>query len=105
MKTILALIAVMFMASLGHGQTNQLEEVGPGALEQVWAIALQHQDVEKIDRIQAAEYVFTDPAGQVWTKTRGLDAIKAGDLAIDAFELSELKVRTPPLLGPSMSAA
>ena len=35
----------------------------------------------------------TDPAGQVWTKTRGLDAIKAGDLAIDAFELSELKVR------------
>ena len=58
MKTILALIAVMFMASLGHGQTNQLEEVGPGALEQVWAIAVQHQDVDKIDRIQAAEYVF-----------------------------------------------
>jgi hypothetical protein len=93
MKTILLLIAVMFMASLGHGQTNQLEEVGPGALEQVWAIAVQHRDTGKIDRIQAEEYMFTDPAGQVWTKTRGLDAIKAGDLAIDAFELNELKVR------------
>jgi hypothetical protein len=37
--------------------------------------------------------VFTDPAGQVWTKTRELDTIKAGDLQIDSFELSEVKVR------------
>jgi ketosteroid isomerase-like protein len=103
MKSILPLIAAVFMVSLLHGQTNKPENAGQGglpkagqevlALEQAWADAVQHQDVGKIDQIQAEEFVFTDPAGQVWTKTRELAVIKAGDLAIDSFELSELKVR------------
>jgi ketosteroid isomerase-like protein len=63
------------------------------ALEQAWAEAVKQRDVEAIDRLQAEEYVFTDPAGQAWTKPRELDTIKSGDLAIDAFELSRVKVQ------------
>ncbi len=101
MKNILPLVAAIAVASQSHGQTNLLANTGGvqdadrevQALEQAWADAVQHQDAGKIDRLQAAEYLFTDPAGQVWTKSRELDTIKSGDLAIDSFELSEMKVR------------
>jgi len=103
MKILLPLLVAVFMASRLHGQTNQPENASPGGqpnlgqelqtLEQAWADAVKQQDVGKIDRMQAEEYVFTDPAGQVWTKVRELDTIRAGDLAIDSFELSDLKVR------------
>lgn len=103
MKSILPLIAVIFTASLLHGQTNQAGSASPGGQpkagqelqtwEQTWADAVKLQDTGKIDRMQAEEYVFTDPAGQAWTKTRELDTIKSGDLAIDSFELSDIKVR------------
>jgi ketosteroid isomerase-like protein len=62
-------------------------------VEHQWANAMKRRDVETIDRIQAAEFLFTDPAGQVWTKMRELDAIKDGALQIDSFEMSEVKVR------------
>lgn len=103
MKSILPLLAAFFMAALLHAQTNRLANGSPGGppkagqelqtMEQAWAEAVKHQDIGKIDRLQAEEYVFTDPAGQVWTKTRELDAIKSGDLAIDSFELSDVKAR------------
>ena len=103
MKNIRPLRAAIFMVSLLHGQTNKPENASPAGppkagpelltLEQSWADAVKHRDVEKIDQLQAEEYVFTDPAGQVWTKTRELDTIRSGDLMIDAFELSEMNVR------------
>ena len=101
MKSILPLVAAIALASQSHGQTNLPANTGGvqdadrevQALEQAWADAVQHQDAGKIDRLQAEEYLFTDPAGQVWTKSRELDTIKSGDLAIDSVELSEMKVR------------
>ena len=103
MKSILPLIAAIFMALRLHGQTNQAGSVSPGGqpkagqelqtLEQAWADAVKHQDIGKIDRMQAEEYEFTDPAGQVWTKARELGTIKSGDLTIDSFEVSDVKVR------------
>jgi ketosteroid isomerase-like protein len=63
------------------------------AREHEWADAVKRQDVVALDRLQATEYVFTDPAGQVWTKARQLETIKAGDLQIDSFELSDVKVQ------------
>jgi ketosteroid isomerase-like protein len=103
MKILLPLLVAVFMASQLHGQTNRAENASAGGqpkagqelqiLAQLWADAVKHQDVEKIDRMQAEEYVFTDPAGQVWTKARELDTIKSGDLAIDSFELSEVTAR------------
>ncbi len=103
MKSIRLLFLAVFLTSLLHGQTNKAEKFRPAGqpkagqelqtLEQSWAEAVKHQDIGKIDRMQAEEYVFTDPAGQVWTKTREIDTIKSGDLAIDAYELSEVTVR------------
>jgi hypothetical protein len=103
MKILPLLLAAVFMTSRLPGQTNQAEMASPGvppqagpelqALEQAWADAVKHQDIGKIDRMQAEEYAFTDPAGQVWTKARELDTLKSGDLAIDSFELGDLKVR------------
>ena len=82
-------------------QTNSAgqvdEALGAGAvfqgLEKEWADAVKRQDTVVMDRLHATEFVFTDPAGQVWTKTRELDTIKAGDLQIDSFELSDVKVQ------------
>lgn len=104
MTRTLALIATLLTVPfLLHGQTNKQETAGQGerpkadqafiALEQDWAGAVKKRDVEKIDRIQAEEFVFTSLDGRVWTKTEALDAIKAGDLEIDSFELSDVNVR------------
>lgn len=104
MKRFLLLItAVCLACSLSHAQTNTSTNAAPPqpptaesalvALEQQWADAVKHQDAGTIDRLQVEEFVFTDPAGQTWTKTRGLDSIKAGDLVIDSFELSDVQVK------------
>jgi len=63
-------------------------------LEHEWARAVQHRDVDSISRILADEYEFTGPGGEIWTKTRVLDFIKAGDLQINSFGLVDIKVRS-----------
>jgi ketosteroid isomerase-like protein len=104
MKRILILITAVCMASsLSYGQRNTQTNAGRGkqqkaqqalmAVEQEWAAAVKLRDAAAIDRIQAEEYAFTDPAGQTWTKTRELDTLKAGDLVIDSFELTDARVK------------
>lgn len=104
MKKILPLITVVVAVSwLLRGQTNAPNAAAPGqpppaeqalaTLERDWANAVKSRDAEKLGRIEAEEYEFTDPGGQVWTKARQLETIRAGDLEIDSFQLSELKVR------------
>ena len=104
MKRILIIIAAICLASSSaraqtNSSTNAVFNRPPTAesalisREQEWAEAVKHQDAGAIDRIQADEFMFTDPAGQTWTKGRGLDSIKAGDLVIDAFELTDAQVK------------
>lgn len=63
------------------------------AVEQAWATAVKERNIEALLQIEAEEYQFTGPGGEVWTRSRSLEAIKSGDLAIDAFELSDVRVR------------
>lgn len=104
MKTIVALFVMVLSASLLlRGQTNKQANANPSEplkaeqvlqrLEQEWADAVMRRDIKKIDRIQADEYVFTGPHGQIWTKSQALDTIKAGGLEIDSFESSDIKVQ------------
>ncbi len=103
MKKFLSLIGVVFVTTLSPGQTNKLVTVNQDeppkteqelrAIEHKWAEAVKHRDVDTIQRIQADEFEFTGPAGEIWTKTRALDFIKVGNLEIASFELSEFKVR------------
>jgi ketosteroid isomerase-like protein len=104
MKTLLVLaVAVLSMALLSHGQTNKQETATPGKppkaeaapqkLEQEWADAVKRRDIKKINGIQADEYVFTGPGGQIWTKAQALESVNNSDLEIDSFELSDINVR------------
>jgi ketosteroid isomerase-like protein len=103
MKRTLLLITVVAAALLLRGQTNPPTNVSQTArseAEQIfqkqesdWANAVKQRDVEKLSRLEAEEFEFTGPTGQIWTKARQLETIKAGDLEIDSFELSELKAR------------
>ncbi len=105
MKKVLPLIAVIFATSLLSGQTNRPESTpGIGArqiaseqelqtVEQTWAGAVKQRDTAKINNIQAEEFEFTGPNGQIWTKARALESIKSGQLLIDSFEMSEFKIR------------
>ena len=105
MKKILMLAIAVFAASTLAlpAQTNKQESASHSSLtkgeqaladvEQAWATAVKQRDVEKIDRLQAEEFVFTDPAGRTWTKARSLDSIRSGDLEIDSFELNDVQVK------------
>ena len=102
-KTLLLITAACLTFLPSRAQTNASTNAAPNkpptaesaliAVEQEWADAVKHQNAGAIDRIQAEEYLFTDPAGQTWTKTRALDTIKAGDPVIDAFELTDAQVK------------
>jgi ketosteroid isomerase-like protein len=62
-------------------------------LEQEWADAVVHQNTNVIDRIQASEFRFTDPSGQVWTKASALEFIQSGRLKIESFKMGNVDVR------------
>ena len=103
MKRALLLLTVAVAALLLHGQTNPPANVslsGRSGADQIfqkqeseWATAVKERDVEKLSRLEAEEFEFTGPTGQIWTKASQLETIKAGDLEIDSFEVSELKAR------------
>jgi ketosteroid isomerase-like protein len=104
MKLTIPLAVTVLLAALpAHGQTNQSTEANSAGspavtaelqgLEFKWANAVKQRDVATIDRLQADEYVFTGPGGELWTKARALETIKAGDLEIDSFKMSDIQVR------------
>lgn len=62
-------------------------------LENEWADAWVKSDVAFFDRIEANDYTWTAPWGEVWTKARDLALLKSGDSVITSWVLSEMKVR------------
>lgn len=103
MKTVAVIGIILAAVFLSSAQTNGPATSGqttqPQAeqtlqnLEREWGNAVAHHDVETINRIQAEEFEFTDPAGQIWTKARALESIRNGQLQVDSFEMSEFKIR------------
>lgn len=61
-------------------------------LEQDWANAVAKHDAAFIERVEADDYVYTDAAGNVGHKADDLATARAGDVKIDAFKLSAMKV-------------
>ncbi len=62
-------------------------------LEQDWAEAVAKHDAAFIERVEADAYVYTDAAGNVAHKADDLATARAGDVKIDAFKLSAMKVQ------------
>lgn len=88
-----AYVEFIHHAEQGHdGERAEVEQTLQ-ELEHEWADAVKRQDAKTIDRIQADDFEFIGPTGEVWTKARALDFIQGGNLEITSFELSEFKVR------------
>lgn len=62
-------------------------------LFQDWMNAEVKGDMEFLDRFIADDWVSTDPAGNVWTKTQFLGGLKSGAGAVLSFKLDNMKAR------------
>ena len=78
-KTLLLITAACLTFLSSRAQTNSSTNAVPNkpptaesalvTLAQEWADAVKHQDAGAIDRIQAEEYMFTDPAGHTFASS------------------------------------
>jgi ketosteroid isomerase-like protein len=62
-------------------------------IEREWQDALVKRDVATIERIEADDYMFTDPEGGVQDKATDIAQIKTGQLVFDSFKNDDMKVR------------
>ena len=62
-------------------------------LEQDWATAVAKHDAAFISRVEDDAYVYTDATGSVAHKADDLAAARAGDVKIESFKLSDMKVQ------------
>ncbi len=61
-------------------------------LEREFADADVHRDATAIERLEAADYVFTAPDGNVTGKAEDVNDLKTGNFVAEAIDLDELKV-------------
>ena len=93
MKT--PLLVVVAAGVLGVGSAVAQADKDTAALlklEHDWANAVAKHDTAFIERVEADNYVYTDAAGNVGHKADDLATARAGDVKIDAFKLSAMKV-------------
>ena len=62
-------------------------------IERDWDNAAIKGDTAALDRILAADCVFTNFEGQIETKAQRLAAVKSGERKLESATLSEMKVR------------
>jgi len=97
MKKTLPLIVTMcvvsFFASAQTPAQTGSDEATVTQIERDWANALVKADTAALDRIQAADYVFTDQDGQMHTKAQGIADFQSGAQKFESFILDDLKVR------------
>jgi len=62
-------------------------------LERDWIKAMLNRDHAKLEWILAANFRYTDPDGNQFTRMQTLDDLKSGALKFDTFEPSELNVQ------------
>lgn len=63
------------------------------ALLDQYVAALQHRDLDTLDRIWADELTFVNPYGNLLNKQNRMDNIKSGATAFKSIKLSEVDVR------------
>ena len=92
-------VAVLVAFSAALGQT-QGKKPAVGSVESVlmqmerdWAQAYVKMDLTALDRIEAAEFAFTDSQGAVTDKAQDLAETKSGVWKAQSVSADELKVR------------
>ena len=61
--------------------------------EQDWTAALAKHDLNFLERAEAEEYTYTDPAGRTSHKDDDLARAQMGDMQIDSFSIKDEKVQ------------
>jgi ketosteroid isomerase-like protein len=98
MKRIAFAVGLIIMAFevaiLAKTQTESVEQELI-KLENEWADAWAKQDVAFFERIEADDYTYTSPSGEVWTKAKDLvfvKSLKPGE-GVHSQVIAEMKVR------------
>ena len=94
MKSIYGVALILVLA--GHHADSQISNTAEQEVLKVendWNQALVRRDTASLQRFYADEYLYTDPDGLVWDKTRDLANLTSGSAArLSAFKLDETKV-------------
>jgi ketosteroid isomerase-like protein len=62
-------------------------------LERDGVEASKRGDVAFFEKLEAPDYLFTDPSGMVHTRDEDLAIAKSGDLKFESMDIDEMKVR------------
>ncbi|MGI8960590.1 MAG: nuclear transport factor 2 family protein [Bryobacteraceae bacterium] len=97
MKTT-ACVLISLGAVIGAFGTNQARaesnvEDKVKQLEQEWAEAGVKRDTAVYDRLEADDFVSTDPAGHVGGKSRDLSDLKSGNFTAQTMKVDDMKVQ------------
>ncbi len=92
LKRVLMLCAAsaMIWGAKAHGQGSVEQRVLQ--LEHDWANADLKGDTAAIERLEAADFVFTAPDGSVTGRADDVNDLKTGNFKADAIDLNDLKV-------------
>jgi ketosteroid isomerase-like protein len=95
MRKVLVLAFVGLSAIWGapeKAQAQDMVEQKVLQLDRDWARAFVKGDVAAVERIEAADFVFTGPDGSVTGKAEDLSDLKTGNFKAETIELDDLKV-------------
>ena len=93
MKKSLLLVVTMCMVSLLASAQANPDEAALRQIEQDWVNAEVKADTAAMDRILAADFVFTDYVGQMSTKAQYLAELKSGATKAESSTINEMKPR------------
>jgi ketosteroid isomerase-like protein len=98
MKRFISIGLVLLAASVAFAQppakksAASADEQAIAKLEQEWGDALVKRDFTVINRIAAPEWMLTTPDGNISTKAKADEDLKAGTIVFTSFKLDDIKV-------------
>jgi ketosteroid isomerase-like protein len=94
MKSIYGVALILVLAGRHtDAQTSKIAEQEVLKVENDWNQALVRRDTASLQRFYADEYLYTDPDGLVWDRTKDLANLTSGSAArFSAYKLDDTKV-------------
>lgn len=88
-----AALMALISGATAQGPLSEGDKATLLKLEQDWAAAVARHDAAFIERVEDDAYVYTDATGSVAHKADDLATARAGDVKIDSFKISDVKVQ------------
>ena len=92
-------IAAIAAASLAFGQSSTKDNASQGVVQAItqlevqWADAIVRADVAAQDRIEAPDYMFSGPDGELQTRAENDAELTSGASKTASMKIDDLKVR------------